>query len=507
MKKRHQQKPPPWTEPWRVGWFVLALVFSCWIILHMPPQQHTATSKKTSTTQQKSTAQSETTSSPSPTVKTMHTETAQLNDASKKTQPTTQKPTEGELHQGAIEASIPNNTGSIESPKSAQHTATTHTPAPPAEASSHKGSSAEHPIVDAPLAPPSVRNGETLQEAATIHTALQEKGAVLTTPSAPSAPSAFEQILAKWKTFGRLFMMVGIAAFFGGIMEARRWHLVLVRSLGRLTKAARMPSIVGVTMPTALYSNVTANSLLVSSHAEGRVPMAALIAGGMLNSYMAYISHSLRVLYPVIGLIGITGVVFFSIQFIGNLLVILVILLWHYHHTTPQEADEISDDISKDMRPVKPWNTALALGAKRSATLMFRMVCLTVPLMLGVEWVIKSDMVDFWDGHLPEWVATYFPAELLSVVVAQLGGWVQSSAVAANLRAEGLITSSQILLAMLIASIVGSPFRTLRRNLPSALATFTMPVALSVVLGMQFARLLVNCIAAGCIIYSMYYFS
>ncbi|MFQ9491307.1 MAG: hypothetical protein ACLR0N_10570 [Bilophila wadsworthia] len=33
----------------------------------------------------------------------------------------------------------------------------------------------------------------------------------------------------------------------------------------------------------------------------------ALIAGGMANSYLAYVSHSIRVMYPVLGAIGLPG--------------------------------------------------------------------------------------------------------------------------------------------------------------------------------------------------------
>lgn len=89
----------------------------------------------------------------------------------------------------------------------------------------------------------------------------------------------------------------------------------------------------------------------------------------------------------------------------------------------------------------------------------------------------------------------FFPAELVSVVAAQMGGLVQSSAVAANLRAEGLIDNAQILLAMLVGSAVGNPFRTLRRNLPSALGIFPVPVAFAIVIGMQLSRFVVTLVA------------
>ena len=80
-----------------------------------------------------------------------------------------------------------------------------------------------------------------------------------------------------------------------------QWHMVLALLMGRLTRMARLPEIVGLAMPTALCSNAAANSILVSSHAEGQIRTSALIAGGMMNSYLAYISHSIRVMSGTVG--------------------------------------------------------------------------------------------------------------------------------------------------------------------------------------------------------------
>lgn len=45
----------------------------------------------------------------------------------------------------------------------------------------------------------------------------------------------------KLETFGRLFAIVGIAAFCGGLMEARQWHMVLALLMGRLTRHGAPP--------------------------------------------------------------------------------------------------------------------------------------------------------------------------------------------------------------------------------------------------------------------------
>ena len=77
-------------------------------------------------------------------------------------------------------------------------------------------------------------------------------GGVLPT-QASGQPSDAERIFMKLETFGRLFAIVGIAAFCGGLMEARQWHMVLALLMGRLTRMARLPEIVGLAMPTALW--------------------------------------------------------------------------------------------------------------------------------------------------------------------------------------------------------------------------------------------------------------
>lgn len=120
-----------------------------------------------------------------------------------------------------------------------------------------------------------------------------------------------------------------------------------------------------------------------------------------------------------------------------------------------------------------------------------------------MEWLIRCGALDFWDRIVPEAVNHYFPEQLLTIIAAQLGGLVQSSFVSAGLLDQGLITKPQILLAMLTASAVSNPFRTLRRNLPTALAIFPLPIALTIVIGMQIARLLTTVCGIALVIFWM----
>lgn len=303
------------------------------------------------------------------------------------------------------------------------------------------------------------------------------------------APLA-DRLLARADQLADLYLMVGLAAFVGGVMEQRRWHLLLSRGMGALARFAHLPKIVGLAMPTALVSNPAANSLLVSSHEDGDLNRSALVCGGMINSYLAYVSHSLRVLYPVVGAVGLAGLAYFGIQFMSGLAVVLGVMLWHRLHSP--EAPDAEPDVKEQASPLPAWSSVCKLATQRAATLLFRMGCVTLPMMLGMEWLIKTGAFNFWDTLLPEQVARFFSPEVVSVMLAQFGGLIQSATVAANFRDQGLLGPAQIVLAMLAGSALGNPFRALRRNLPTALGIFPPGVALFIVVGMQLSRLLTS---------------
>ncbi|MFG6360770.1 hypothetical protein JBF11_08920 [Taurinivorans muris] len=310
-------------------------------------------------------------------------------------------------------------------------------------------------------------------------------------PAKRKAPlAASDKLTAKLKSIGRLFLMVGIAAFLGALMEARRWYRCLGKGLIKITQKARLPEIIGLAMPIALYSSVGANSMLAASHKNGEIPSSALIAGGMANSYLAHVSHSVRVMYPVIALIGAAGVGFFAVQLLGGFLLICGVFFFHWHTSKNSQTD--FSRLKLEQKEPVPWKTALGQGVLKSLAILFRMGYITVPLMLGTEWIVKSGMLDFWEEAVPYQVAKFFPAELIAIVIAQIGGLIQSASVSSHFLAENMVSHAQVLLAMLAASAIGNPIRTLRRNLPAALGIFPAHAALIIVLSMQFARFLIT---------------
>ncbi len=320
-------------------------------------------------------------------------------------------------------------------------------------------------------------------------------------PGQAGSRDSLARLERRARIFGQLFFYVGLGAMLGAIVEGRGWYRVFSGSLGRISRAAGLPEIVGLAMPTALASGPGADSMLMASHRRGELPSSALLAGGLCNGVLAHISHLLRVIYPVAAAIGLPGLLFFGVQILGGLIILTTVLLCHRFLAAGQRTAGRKDPPQAGGLPsIRSWPDTLRFGCLRAAGLLFRLACVSVPLILAMEWLIRAGALDFWDSLVPAAVSRYFPEQLLTIVAAQFGGLIQSATVSAGLLAQGLITRPQILLAMLLGSVLTSPVNTVRRTLPTTLAIYPPRLACLIVFGAQLARLAVVLAATALLI-------
>lgn len=443
---RRKRRPAPWKSPFWCVWLVAALLLSGWMTVHMPT----------------------------------HVKRVDAQAAAQHLRESAQRPDAA--------ASGPASTAAPEAKVQSDHKSTSPETIPPEAGSSRTGTNAQSEIQ-------SLAKSEAKPDAVGDSPRMQKSH---------GNEGAASRLLHRARIFGRLFLYVALGAILGSLIEGRCWYRFLAGTLGRLTRAARLPQIVGAAIPTALASCPAADSMLVASHARGEISRTALVAGGMLNSYLAHVSHSMRVLYPVIAAIGLPGLLYFVIQFSGGAIIIGVVLVIHRLTVRKRVSTEESTAVFDALEhKVQSYSESFRKGLLRAATLLFRIACISVPMILAMEWIIRAGLLNFWTELVPEAVSRHFPEELLTITAAQMGGLVQSSTVSASLLSQGLITPAQVLLAMLVSSAVGNPVRALRRNLPTALGIFSPGTACLIVFGMQFSRLVVTFAGAALVIFWM----
>jgi len=293
----------------------------------------------------------------------------------------------------------------------------------------------------------------------------------------------------------RLTLMVGVATFIGTVFEIRNWTGFARFLLKPLINFARLPQIVGAAMITALFSNYAAGGVLAGSFAEGRITRFEMRVGAICNSYAAYVSHSFRIMYPVIGALGLPGFYYFALIFGSGLFITLTALTVCRYR--PQTAVSVNNelaetDVNKRLAPreVLSWPQTLTKSWVRSRDILIRVLWVTVPLYLLASYFNHIGIFQVWKDFVPAAAAPFFPPEVLTIMAARLGGLVSAAGVAFELYSHGSIGCAHILLALLAGNLITNPVRMLRRSLPTAMGIFPPRDGFFIVTVMQVSRLL-----------------
>ena len=299
------------------------------------------------------------------------------------------------------------------------------------------------------------------------------------------------------KSLGRLVLLVGLATFVGSIFELRNWTSFVSLLLRPLIAYARLPQLAGAAMVTALFSNYAAGSMLAGSFAEGRLSRFEMRIGAICNSYIAYISHSLRVMYPIIGALGITALYYFGMMFGAGLIITLVAVT--ISRLRPAAAVSIFDEPDNEAlqtakilsrKGLESWPETLRKSGWRTREIIIRVACITVPLYVLASYLNQAGFFQLWKDFVPEIATPFFPPEVLAIMAARLGGLLSAAGVASELYDQGAVGQAHILLALFVGNIITNPIRTLRRNLPSAMGIFPPRDGFFIVMVMQGSRLL-----------------
>ena len=91
---------------------------------------------------------------------------------------------------------------------------------------------------------------------------------------------------------------------------------------------------------------------------------------------------------------------------------------------------------------------------------------------------------------MPVQLVKVFPPEVITVMIARIGGLVSAAGIAYELQSSGEISTAQILIAFLAGNIITNPIRTLRRNLPVAMGVFPKKDGFGIVFTVQMFRLI-----------------
>ena len=289
--------------------------------------------------------------------------------------------------------------------------------------------------------------------------------------------------------FSKLLIMVAIACFVGSLLELRSWNKFINFIALPFIKFGRLPELSGTSFITAIVSNNAAGSMIASSFSAGKMSRLQLWTSAVCNSYIAMVSHSLRIAIPFIATLGITGIIYYSITFGCGLIICLIFLILSRNNTPKQTNENIKFNNDNKMTKLTSWPKILKLSFSRTIKMICRLLLITAPLYFIAACLVKQGFFKQIETYLPQQIQFILTGEIMTIITARLGGMVNAGMVGKELLNQHSITSSGILIALIAGNIITNPIRLIRRNLPTALGVYGKDGA-GIVITIQSLRLI-----------------
>ena len=295
----------------------------------------------------------------------------------------------------------------------------------------------------------------------------------------------------------RLFSLVAVASFIGAILEYKTWTRFILFIAAPITRFGRLPAVCAAAFVTALLSQNAANTLIANSYRDGNITRREMFISALCNSFPALVSHSFRVLFPLLTLIGIAAVWYYSFTFgVGIVMTFFFLLISRILNERDHKNNDSDND--KVVTPHSPekivkqfsWREVLQKSLKRTLNTLLRLLYITAPIYLLIVYMAHNNLFDFWNKITPDGLQHLLSPEIMTVFSARIGGLVNAAGIASEFLQEHRIEHWQIVVAFMIGNVLTNPIRTVRRNLPMAMGIFPHSDGLKIVLILQSLRMI-----------------
>lgn len=312
-----------------------------------------------------------------------------------------------------------------------------------------------------------------------------------------------------------MLVTMGVGLAMGLAVEAFGWTPLLARLARPVTRWGRLPDDSGAAFATAFLSAAAANALLMEAHAAGRLSARQLRLSYLLNSGLPVFLLHLPTTFFVVGPLARTaGILYLALNGGAALLrtALVLLLTRRTKGRTKGRTNEGADGGMPpgDTRAASPGpaaspglaapaslaerlRAALALVGTRFRKRIGRMALFTAPTYLAMYALHQAGVFDALRdlaiGATGGLGLGILPVQAAGVVVFSAAAEFSAGvAAAAALLDAGSLDTAQTALALVLGTIIATPIRALRHQLPSHTGIFTPRLGLALLVQSQVFR-------------------
>lgn len=308
------------------------------------------------------------------------------------------------------------------------------------------------------------------------------------------APGSAWQHLAPerlWPRVGfpllKLLVYLGLGLFVGQLLESLGWAARLGAWAQPVVGWGRLGSDSAAAFTASFLSGLVANTMLMEAYQQGRLTGKELRLSYLVNNGLpTFLLHLPTTFFILTPLVGAAGIIYLGLNLAAALLRSVGVLVYARWTLPARCAWQPPPPATRSRTLLE----AIRAVWRRFQQRFLRLLSLTVPIYLLIYQLQEMGLFSWLRQQAAAWVTvTFLPVEAVSVVIFTVAAEFSSGAAAAGaLLAAGALTVPQTVVALILGTIVATPIRAIRHQLPTHMGIFTPGLGLELLLGSQLLR-------------------
>jgi hypothetical protein len=288
----------------------------------------------------------------------------------------------------------------------------------------------------------------------------------------------------------RLIASLSIGLLIANFIEALNWTRKIAILARPLVKIGHMSDVTGASFSMAVFSGVSANTLLAEAYDQQKISRRELVLANLFNSLPTYFVHLPTMFFITFPLIKGAAIVYIGLT-LGAALLRTFSIIFISRLILPQPliaTGLVKDDI---VNTSIDWRNALNKSIKRFKKRIRKILVITVPIYLII---FLMNRIGYF-RELEQAVAAYLTflpwlsPQAIGIITLQMATELTGGVAAAGaLLQDGVMNHREVILALLVGNILSSPLRAVRHQFPYYAGIFKPKLAMELIVCSQAFR-------------------
>ncbi len=276
-------------------------------------------------------------------------------------------------------------------------------------------------------------------------------------------------------SFINLFFIASCGCFIGTIIEQRNWSRFVAFIAKPIVRFGRLPDICASSFITSFASAHASNNMLVSAYDAKQISRAQMIIGGIANTFPRKLFMNVKIInfIPVFPILMVAYLLIqLCVGFTRTFLLLLINRFYFSRKEKEMDNEKLNEMISEKLKAVPTWKATISIAKKRTLRFMKKMLIITMPIYFVVLYLSKTGIIKKIEKLIPDSLDFILTPEIIDIMLTRFASLIVAIRHSSEMLSNSQVSITQILIALLAGNIITTPFRTVRRNLPIALAIF-----------------------------------